>query len=93
MSLTQVQLDEVTLARLDAAARKRFTTREAVINQAIDSYLDSVDEISNYDTWFRRKVERSIMAADEGHVLTSRQIDERAKARLKKFLEARETSA
>ena len=42
MSMTQVQLDQTRLARLDDIAVAQSTSREAIINEALDSYLNDV---------------------------------------------------
>ena len=42
MSMTHVQLDQGKLARLDDIAAAQSTSREAIINEALDSYLNDV---------------------------------------------------
>jgi|GEM_PF-2841904 hypothetical protein len=42
-----------------------------------------------YEAWFRRKVERSIIAADAGQLLSGQEVDERAEARIRQALEQR----
>ena len=42
-----------------------------------------------YEAWFVRKVERSIIAADAGPLLSSQEVDERAEARIRQALEQR----
>ena len=42
MSMTQVQLDQTRLAQLDDIAVAQSTSREAIINEALDSYLNDV---------------------------------------------------
>ena len=45
MPLTQVQLDQARLARLDAVAAAQSTSREAIINEAVDNYLKDVAQL------------------------------------------------
>ena len=42
-----------------------------------------------YEAWFRRKVERSLIAANAGQLLSCQDVDKRAEARIREALEKR----
>lgn len=86
MTQTQVSLDPARLARLDAIASARSTTREAVIDLAIDAFLEQETADAAYDRWFRRKVEAGLQAIREGKVLSREEVEVRAEARKKRLL-------
>ena len=71
--MTQVILDADRLAKLDSAAECLGSTREEVLNQAIDKFTDYL--AGSYDQWLARKVAKSIQAADSGRLVPSSEID------------------
>ena len=78
MSLTQIDLDETTLARLDAFAQNQSETRENIILQAITRYLSLAD--SDYEAWFRAKVEAGLQDAREGKTVSHEEMETEAAA-------------
>lgn len=90
MIQTQISLDSARLARLDAIASARSTTREAVIDLAIDAFLEQEAADAEYDRWFRRKVEAGLQAIREGKVYTAEEVREHSKALLAKLNRQRE---
>ena len=92
MSLTQIAVDSDRLARLDALAAQESTSREALVNQAIDDLLTKADTDAAYEAWFRRKVEAGLRDVREGRVVSHEQIEADAKARREKLLAASRVS-
>ena len=92
MSLTQISIDNERLARLDALAAQESTSREALVNQAIDDLLTKADTDAAYEAWFRRKVEAGLRDVREGRVVSHEQIEADAKARREKLLAASRVS-
>ena len=92
MSLTQISIDNDRLARLDALAAQESTSREALVNQAIDDLLTKADTDAAYEAWFRRKVEAGLRDVREGRVVSHEQIEADAKARREKLLAASRVS-
>ena len=92
MSLTQIAVDSDRLARLDALAAQASTSREALVNQAIDDLLTKADTDAAYEAWFRRKVEAGLRDVQEGRVVSHEQIEADAKARREKLLAASRVS-
>lgn len=81
MSLTQISLDEAALASLDAAAAAREISRE-------DAVLEAIRNLSEYDEWFRRKVEAGEKAYREGRFITQEEATHRAEQRRLQILKA-----
>ena len=79
MSLTQISLDETTLAQLDAVATARSLSREETVREAIKN-------LTEYELWFRRKVDNGLQDIREGRVLSSEEVDWRADARRVRLL-------
>jgi|GEM_PF-2969813 len=71
MSMTQISLDEATLASLDAVASARALTREETVREAIKTLVE-------YDVWFRRKVEAGLKDIQEGRVISSQEMEAEA---------------
>ena len=92
MSLTQISIDNDRLARLDALAAQESTSREALVNQAIDDLLTKADTDAAYEAWFRRKVDAGLRDVREGRVVGREQIEADAKARREKLLAASRVS-
>ncbi len=92
MSLTQISIDNDRLARLDALAAQESTSREALVNQAIDDLLTKADTDAAYEAWFRRKVDAGLRDVREGRVVSREQIEADAKARRDKLLAASRVS-
>lgn len=92
MSLTQISIDNDRLARLDALAAQESTSREALVNQAIDDLLTKADTDAAYEAWFRGKVEAGLRDVQEGRVVSHEQIEADAKARREKLLAASRVS-
>lgn len=92
MSLTQISIDNERLARLDALAAQESTSREALVNQAIDDLLTKADTDAAYEAWFRRKVEAGLRDVREGRVVSHEQIEADAKARREKLLAVSQVS-
>lgn len=61
MRVTSIRLDETKLNRLDALAETMGQSRGALLNEAVDRYLE-------YHEWFLTAVDEGIRAADEGHM-------------------------
>ena len=81
MSMTQISLDEATLARLDASAAAREISRE-------DAVLEAIKNLAEYDEWFRRKVEAGEKAYREGRFITQEEATRRAEQRRVQILKA-----
>ena len=79
MSLTQVALDQESLALLDATAAASAFSRGEALKEAIVQY-------SEYDRWFRAKVEAGLQDARDGRILTAEEVDHRANARRARLL-------
>ena len=92
MSPTQIFIDNDRLARLDALAAQESTSREALVNQAIDDLLTKADTDAAYEAWFRRKVDAGLRDVREGRVVSREQIEADAKARREKLLAASRVS-
>ena len=82
MPLTQISIDSDRLARLDALAAQESTSREALVNQAIDDLLTKADTDAAYEAWFRRKVEAGLHDSREGRVHSAEYVRERVAAHL-----------
>ena len=82
MSLTQISLDETTLAQLDAVATARSLSREETVREAIKS-------LTEYELWFRRKVDKGLQDIREGRGLSSEAVDCRAEARRVRLLKSK----
>lgn len=82
MSLTQISLDEATLAQLDAVATARSLSREETVREAIKS-------LTEYELWFRRKVDKGLQDIREGRVLSSEEVDRRAESRRIRLLKSK----
>ena len=89
MSLTQVSVDNERLARLDALAAQEATSREALVNQAIDELLTKANADAEYDVWFRQKVEAGLRDSREGRVHSPDDVRERVAARLEHLRKTR----
>lgn len=87
--MPQITLDMERAARLDNAATCLGGSRQDILNQAVDMFLDSIAERADYEAWFRRKVEKSIKAADEGKLVPASEVDARSEAKITKLLSAR----
>lgn len=81
MSLTQISLDEATLAQLDAVATARSLSREETVREAIKS-------LTEYELWFRRKVDKGLQDIRKGRVLSSEEVDRRAESRRIRLLKS-----
>ncbi|MDO5490722.1 MAG: hypothetical protein Q4F52_11580 [Bacteroidaceae bacterium] len=79
MSLTQVALDQESLAMLDATAVASTFSREEALKEAISQYCE-------YDRWFRAKVEEGRKAIKEGRFITNDEAKLRAAARRERIL-------
>ena len=82
MSLTQISLDETTLAQLDAVATARSLSREETVREAIKS-------LTEYELWFRRRVDKGLQDIREGRVLSSEEVDRRAESRRIRLLKSK----
>ncbi|MEG2173467.1 MAG: hypothetical protein RRY29_09445 [Desulfovibrionaceae bacterium] len=71
---TTIRLRQDTLERLDIAAESLNMTRTAVINKAVNQFLD-------YDAWFRAEVQKGIDADDAGQVVTTAEVKDRLRTR------------
>ena len=78
MSLTAVNLDQDTLAKLDASAAFRSLSREATLREAI-GYL------TEEDCRFRASVEAGLKDIEEGRVISNEEMKSRAKALIQSF--------
>jgi len=68
MSLTQVALDQESLAMLDASAMLRSLSREDALRAAVYS-------LSEYDRWFQSMVEKGRAAVARGEIVTQDDIE------------------
>lgn len=82
MSLTQISLDEATLAQLDAVATARSLSREETVREAIKN-------LTEYELWFRRKVDKGLQDIRESRVLSSEEVDRRAESRRIRLLKSK----
>ena len=73
MSLTQIAVDEATLLSLDAAAALRSLSREEMLREAVHN-------LSEYDRWFRAKVEAGLQDAREGKTVSHEEMETEAAA-------------
>ncbi len=69
-----IALDEAQKAQLDTIAEFRNETAEAVVSQA-------VQELIEYDKWFRAAVEKGLKDVREGRTTPHEEVVARAKAR------------
>lgn len=79
MSLTHISLDEATLAELDATSTAITFSRETALKEAIRNY-------SEYDRWFRAKVEEGRRAYFAGDVCSSEDVEREAQLRRAEIL-------
>jgi len=79
MSMTQIAVDDTTLASLDAAAVLRSLSREEMLREAVQN-------LSEYDNWFRGKVEESLQAYDAGDVHSHEEVELEAEQRIVEIL-------
>jgi len=79
MSMTQIAVDQESLAMLDSIAAASSFSREEALKEAIVQY-------SEYDRWFRAKVEEGRKAIKEGRFITNDEAKLRASARRKRIL-------
>lgn len=85
MSQIAITLDDERLAKLDNAAACLGSTREEVLNQAIDNLAADLADKNDYDKWLARKVAKSIKAADAGKLLPSSAVDIYCEALISNF--------
>lgn len=67
MRVTSIRLDETKLNRLDALAETMGQSRAALLNDAVDRFLE-------YHEWFLTSVDEGIRAADEGRMASSEEV-------------------
>ncbi|MDB5557385.1 MAG: ribbon-helix-helix protein CopG family [Enterovirga sp.] len=71
-----VQIDETVLARLDALAAERGTTREQVVRMAVDDLVASADpEGRLFDDWQLTLIDEGFAAAENGDFATDEDVE------------------
>lgn len=68
MSMTQIAVDDTTLASLDAAAALRSLSREEMLREAVQN-------LSDYDQWFQDMVQAGKAAVANGDVFSQEDIE------------------
>lgn len=79
MSQAQITLDAESVALLDATAAASALSREAALKEAIERY-------SEYDRWFRAKVEEGEQAYLEGRYVSNDEAKQRSKEKLEQII-------
>jgi predicted transcriptional regulator len=71
-----VQIDETVLARLDALAAERGTTREQVVRMAVDDLVSSADpEGRFFGDWQLALIDEGVAAAENGDFATDEDVE------------------
>lgn len=86
MSQAQITLDAESSALLDAIAAASAFSREEALKEAIERY-------SEYDRWFRAKVEEGEKAYLEGRYVSNEEVKQRSQERLEQIISAKGNKA
>jgi len=78
---TTVRLDQRTLKRLDGFARAKSRSREWVVKQAVEHFID-------YERWFAREVKAGLRDAERGRLLEHDAVVKRWERRREASLDA-----
>ncbi|MDR2891553.1 MAG: hypothetical protein LBV80_00475 [Deltaproteobacteria bacterium] len=68
------------------AAKVNDRTGAQLIRDFMREYVQAAREKTEYEAWFRSKVEAGMKAIQEGRVLSSAEVEERAKSRRERLL-------
>jgi predicted transcriptional regulator len=68
------------------AVKVNDRTGAQLIRDFMREYVQTAREKAEYESWFRRKVEAGMKALQEGRVLSSAEVEERATARRERLL-------
>lgn len=85
MSLTAINLDQETLAKLDEAASFRSVSREDLLRETINNLAD-------YTRYYRESVELGLKDIREGRVISDAQMQTEMDERYQRMKEARHNS-
>lgn len=86
MSQAQITLDAESVAMLDATAAASGFSREEALKEAIEHY-------SEYDRWFRAKVEEGEHAYLAGRYVSNEEAKQRSSEKLRQFIAAKGNQA
>lgn len=76
MSALTVQMDEMTLARLDTLAAERGTTREGLVQIAVEELVSSADaQRTGFEDWQLALIDEGLAAADRGDFATNEEVE------------------
>ncbi|NNM73118.1 CopG family ribbon-helix-helix protein [Enterovirga aerilata] len=71
-----VQIDETVLARLEALAAERGTTREHVVQMAVADLVSSVDsEGRHFEDWQLALIDEGLAAAEKGDFAADEEVE------------------
>lgn len=73
MTETTATLDQELLSRLDAHAEAKGLSRNEVLREAVESYLD-------YEDWFKQQVAEGIRAVEENRLHSHAEVLQHFKA-------------
>lgn len=74
MTMTQISLDNETVAQLDALALARSLSREETLRVALK-------RLAAYDAWLQEEVNRGIADIEQGNFITSSEAKSRSAER------------
>lgn len=87
MSIT-ISFEPAMQAELEAEASARAISCEQVVCEAVGDYLQRVkNPNTEYDAWFRVRVEEGLEAARQGKFTSSEEVERRAKSRREHLLQ------
>ena len=77
-----VQVDNLTLKRVDGLARAKSKSREWVVKRAVEHFLD-------YEKWFAREVRAGLRDVERGRVVDHEEIVKKLEREREDYLDAR----
>ena len=80
--MTTIRVDNRTLKRVDGFARANNRSRNWVINQAVEHFID-------YDKWFAREVKAGLRDVELGRVVDHEEIVKKLEREREDYLDAR----
>ena len=81
-----IRVDDHLKEAFTEAAKVNDRTGAQLVRDFMRDYVQTAREKAEYEAWFRRKVEAGMQVIREGRVLSSAEVEERAKARRERLL-------
>lgn len=81
-----IRVDDQLKGAFTEAARINDRTGAQLVRDFMREYVQTSREKSEYESWFMGQVEAGMQAVKNGRVLSSAEVEERAKARRERLL-------